>query len=305
MILIITHKEDFTADFVINQLNAASIPYFRLNCEDLAEYPYSVGFSGGFQLSLGNNERFTAVWFRRVKKPNVTLEDAHIADYIASELLALLNNFYHLLDCKWVSHPEYIYKAENKLVNLRKAVELGFIIPETLVTNQRQAIVDFYHQHDGDVIIKPIFNNKILFDSHKQVVFTNKVRPEHIAQLDRYFLTPSIFQRNIPKAYEIRVTVVGQHVFAASVDSQSSATTQQDWRKEKLAFQPYVLPEVVANRCRSLVCALNLNFGAIDLIKATDGQYYFLEINPNGQWAWMEMECGLPISNALIRELTT
>lgn len=103
----------------------------------------------------------------------------------------------------------------------------------------------------------------------------------------------------------MRVTVVGREVFAAAVDSQATAATQQDWRRERLSFWAYELPTIVADQCVALVQALQLRFGAIDLIKSTDGQHYFLEINPNRQWAWVELDCGLPISRALIAELTT
>jgi glutathione synthase/RimK-type ligase-like ATP-grasp enzyme len=101
------------------------------------------------------------------------------------------------------------------------------------------------------------------------------------------------------------VTLVGREVFAAAVDSQVTAATRQDWRRERLPFRAYELPTVVADKCVALMQALQLRFGAIDLIKSTDGQYYFLEINPNGQWAWVELDCGLPISRALIAELAT
>lgn len=305
MLLIITHKEDYTVDFVVNQLNAAAIPYFRLNCEDLLTYRYNVSFPAGKPLALEGIERFTAVWFRRVKKPVLTLAEAHMAEYVAGELLALLQNLYLLLDCKWVSRPAYIYQAENKLYQLKRAEELGFTLPETLVTNEKSALRDFYHRHQGEVILKPLHTSRVVQGEEQQVLYTNKLKPEHVAQLDQYLLTPSIYQRNIPKSYEVRVTVVGREVFAAAVDSQVTAATRQDWRRERLPFRAYELPVAVADKCVALVQALQLRFGAIDLIKSTDGQYYFLEINPNGQWAWVELDCGLPISRALITELTT
>jgi hypothetical protein len=109
MLLIITHKQDYTVDFVVNQLNAAAILYFRLNCEDLLAYRYSVSFPAGKPLALEGIERFTAVWFRHMKKPVLTITEAHVAEYVAGELLALLQNLYLLLDCKWVSQPAYSY----------------------------------------------------------------------------------------------------------------------------------------------------------------------------------------------------
>jgi hypothetical protein len=99
------------------------------------------------------------------------------------------------------------------------------------------------------------------------VLFTNKLKPAHVAQLP-VSVDPSIYQRNIPKAYkayEVRVTVVGQEVFAAAVDSQATVTTQQNWRRVRLPFRAYELPVAVADKCVALVQALQLRFGAIDL----------------------------------------
>lgn len=173
------------------------------------------------------------------------------------------------------------------------------------MTNDKSALRDFYHHHQGEVILKPLSNSRVVQGEEQRVLFTNKLKPEHIAQLDHYLLTPSIYQRNIPKAYEVRVIVVGREVFAAAVDSQATVATRQDWRRERLPFRDYELPADIAAKCVALVESLHLRFGAIDLIKSTDGQYYFLEINPNGQWAWVELDCGLPISRALIAELPT
>jgi hypothetical protein len=117
MLLLITHKEGYIVDFVVNQLNAAAIPYFKLNCEDLLEYRYRVSFSAGKPLALKGTERFTAGWFRRVKKLVLTLAEAHVAKYVAGELLALLQNLYLLLDGKWVSQPMST-KPKTSFINL-------------------------------------------------------------------------------------------------------------------------------------------------------------------------------------------
>jgi glutathione synthase/RimK-type ligase-like ATP-grasp enzyme len=303
MLLIITHKQDYTVDFVVNQLNAAAVPYFRLNCEDLYAAPYQIQFSAEGVPGLGSLAQISAVWFRRVKAPELPVGTTpYVADYVAGELLALLQNLYLLLDCKWISHPTYIYQAENKLYQLKVAGKLGFTLPETLVTNERPVLADFYRTHNGEVIVKPLYNSRPTQPGgQQQVIFTNRLAPAHVEQLD---LTPAIYQRNIVKAYEVRVTVVGTAVFAAAVDSQVNEATRQDWRRARLSFRAYELPPVVARHCVALVEALHLRFGAIDLIKGLDGHYYFLEINPNGQWAWLETDCGLPISQALITELT-
>jgi len=117
-------------------------------------------------------------------------------------------------------------------------------------------------------------------------------------------LTPSIFQEYIEKDYELRITVVGERVFSAKVESQHNEKTKIDWRKEKLKFTEYKLPDAISKKCVLLLKTLDLNFGAIDLIKTKSGEYIFLEINPNGQWAWIEFDTKLEISEAIISFLT-
>ena len=79
--------------------------------------------------------------------------------------------------------------------------------------------------------------------------------------------------------------------------------TKIDWRKKKIPFQPYLLPNEISEKCLALTQKLNLSFGAIDIIRNKNGEYIFLEINPNGQWAWLETEAGLKISDEIINFL--
>ena len=75
--------------------------------------------------------------------------------------------------------------------------------------------------------------------------------------------------------------------------------------EKKLKFQQTEIPKSIELKCIELVKRLELKFGAIDLIKDKNDNFVFLEINPNGQWAWIEMDTGLQISDAIIAELTT
>ncbi|OGX90160.1 hypothetical protein [Hymenobacter coccineus] len=258
----------------------------------------------GQSLALKGIERFTAVWFRRVKKPVLALAEAHVAEYVAGELRPCCKPCTCCWTASGLASQLTSTQVENKLYQLKRAEELGFTVPETLVTNEKSALRDFFHRHQCEVLLKPLYNTRVAQGEEQRILFTNKLKPEHVAQLD-CLLTPSICQRNIPKAYGARVTVVGQEVFAAAVDSQAMAAIRQGWRRDRLPFRAYERPTTIAGKCVALVQTLQLRFGAIDLIKSTDGQCYFLEINPNGQWAWVELDCGLPISRALIAEFTT
>lgn len=307
MILIITYKEDFTADFLINRLNESNIAYYRFNCEDLPQIDYCYQSGKSLSPMIAGNLNFSSVWLRRTKLPVIKgdkLSSAEVAN-ITYEYEALLNNFFLTVSAeKWLSMPHFIRLAENKLFQIKHATALGFKVPETLVTNVKSELLSFASQYE-DVIIKPLKSGRIREIEYDRLIYTNKLRSEHLQNIDQFDLSPCIFQRQIEKLYELRITVVGEEVFTASVASQEDQETVVDWRRKKLKFISYELPKEIKEKCIGLVKSLGLCFGAIDMIKSIDGNYYFLEINPNGQWAWVEIDTGLPISESIIKFLTS
>ena len=300
-ILIITHKEDYTSDFVINKLNQRNIKYKRFNCEDIIDKNYKI--DNNFKLEFDGEANFGSVWFRRTKLPNIENQNPSERAYLLSEYESLLKNLFSTIDAKWLSNPFSIYQAENKLYQLKVAKSLGFKTPNTLVTNSKENLKTFYFNNSKNVIIKPLSQSRINNSIETEYIFTNVLKEKHIEELDKFDLTPCIFQEKIEKSIELRVTVVGENVFTAGVNSQILEATKTDWRKEKLEFYTEEIPNEIKEKCISLVKILNLRFGAIDLIKDKEGNYIFLEINPNGQWAWIENETGLEISDSIINEL--
>lgn len=305
MILIITHKEDFTADFVIDKLNKQEIKYYRFNCEDIDKESFLFEKQNRFAFQLNNLNSFHSVWFRRTKLPALKIQDDSERLYLLGEYDALLSNLYLQLNTKkWLSHPTHVYQAENKIFQIQVAQEIGFEIPDTLITNQHSELKKFIAKHNQNVIVKPLSQGRIKLFNGIKTIYTNRITSEIISNLDSFSLTPSIYQEYIEKEYELRITVVGEKVFAAKVDSQKLDETKTDWRKQKIPFESYSLSESVSKKCIALLRKLNLSFGAIDLIKRSKGDFVFLEINPNGQWAWLDMEAGLNISDEIINYLT-
>ncbi|MFB0495015.1 glutathione synthase/RimK-type ligase-like ATP-grasp enzyme [Mucilaginibacter sp. OAE612] len=306
MILIVTHKEDFTADFLINKLNQQSIPYYRFNCEDISTIDYVFNTASDAHSAIAGITSFNAVWFRRTKLPELhadNLTEPELASLFADYDALLYNLLQNLPAKKWLSDPNAIHTAENKLYQLTLAREIGFMIPETLVTNSKDRLIEFSDSCESDIIIKPLKSGRIKDETSHRLIYTNKLQAAHLANISEFELTPCIFQKRIEKEYELRITVVGDQVFAAKVYSQTDPETLTDWRKKKLKFLTCEIPKELASHCKLLVNKLNLSFGAIDMIKSTDGSYYFLEINPNGQWAWIEIDTGLDISGSIINFL--
>ena len=115
-----------------------------------------------------------------------------------------------------------------------------------------------------------------------------------------------MFQEWIPKAYEIRLTVVGKHHFAVAIHAHSTAT-RIDWRTDydALTYEVIACPSEIAERAHAFLVAAGLTYGAFDFIVTADTEdYVFLECNAAGQWGWLAEECGLSIAEAIADELT-
>jgi hypothetical protein len=123
-------------------------------------------------------------------------------------------------------------------------------------------------------------------------VFTSQLAAEDLAHLDQLALAPMTFQEHLAKAVELRVTLIGQRAFAAAVDSQAVERSRVDWRKAGRelvdAWTPYALPAEVAGRLLQLAARLGLSYGAADVVVTPDGRHVFLEINPAGEWFWLD-----------------
>lgn len=307
MILVITRKDDFTADYIITGLQKKNIKYLRFNTEDLVdESKCSVQFSDGVcSAIIRDYSQFRSVLFRRTKLPDINADNPSVAHFYDVQNRSFIDNLWSVIDSRWISNPFYIYRAENKLLQLRTAQKYDWRIPNTLVTTDNSKIKRFYEESNGQVVIKPLNRNRVHIDTGVYTMYTNELASSHIDNIDNYLPIPTILQEKITKQYELRVTVVGNEVFAAKVDSQSIAESKTDWRKSDLPFTATTLPEEVANKCIAITKELNLEYGAVDLAYDDKGNYVFFEINPVGQFVWIELQTGMSITNSLINLLTS
>lgn len=310
MFLLVTNKRDLTADLIVLELKKRELPTVRLNTEDLGHGLFEIQPSTyKWRLELGDwvctDADVRAAYFRRpdpIKLLDSVREDCRL--YSAMEWQSALEGLYFALDEKWLNSPRHISSAENKIRQLALATRLGFRVPATLVSNSHQAVKDFCAGRS--VIGKPLRQALLQLDGAESVVFTTRIHVDDSTDQRSVAATPIIVQEEVPKRFDIRVTVVGDRVFAATIDSQSFAETQVDWRRSSrtdLEHQTHSLPDSVEAMCVGLTRALELRFGAIDLVLDTSGEYWFLEINPNGQWGWIEIRTGQPIAAAIVDEL--
>ena len=200
--------------------------------------------------------------------------------------------------------------GELKPYQLQTAVEVGFSVPRTLITNDPTEVLDFFDRCSGQMIYKPFGEYLSLAEvkrfpsgSTRETIFTNVViREDLLRQLDQIKGAPCIFQEYVPKKFELRITIVGSRIFPAQIDSQASERSKHDWRRydfEKTPYSEFQIPAVLEDKLRMLMQRLGLVFGCVDLIMRPDGEFVFLEINPGGQWLWIEELTGMPIRDSL------
>ncbi|MBW4614194.1 MAG: MvdD family ATP-grasp ribosomal peptide maturase [Desmonostoc vinosum HA7617-LM4] len=200
--------------------------------------------------------------------------------------------------------------AENKQLQLQVAREIGLDTPLTLTTNNPVAVKQFAQECEHGIVTK-MLSSFAIYDKQgqEQVVFTNPVTPEDLNNLDGLRYCPMTFQEKVPKALELRTTIVGKRIFTAAVDSQALQKAHHDWRRQGIAlldaWKPYQLPQDVEEKLLKLMAHFGLNYGAIDIIVTPDDRYIFLEVNPVGEFFWLERCPGLPIAGAIAELLLT
>jgi glutathione synthase/RimK-type ligase-like ATP-grasp enzyme len=301
MILIVTNQRDYTADFLILELRRRGIDFIRFNTEDfpqrvrIAWGPQNAGTCGHFIFPKRRVDfrEIQSIWYRRpvAPVPSPILNESSASEFVISESQAALEGVWRSLDSFWVSNPDNLRRAELKLYQITLAAKLGFSVPPTVVTNNPEEARAFYRAHAGNVVYKTLRQGRLRSVDGLTLIYTNPVGSQEAERLDDVAYAPTLLQGYVEKRVEIRVTVIGQQVFPVAIHSQEHPEARHDWRRVdawQLRNELCALPDEVEERCRKLVEIMGLAFGAIDLIETPEGRHVFLEINPNGQWAWIQ-----------------
>jgi glutathione synthase/RimK-type ligase-like ATP-grasp enzyme len=302
-VAIVTEAFDPHADEMVIRLQRAGQEVVRIHPEDfpiMASLGISLTTEETWQGQLLlpaerkiNLKDIQSVWWRRpsdfVLPTDLSKDDAV---FVKDELTYGLRGLWHSLDCYWVSYPDNIRGAGYKVEQLQRARKIGFEVPRSLVTMNPDEVRDFYDRCNGNIIYKAIWQAMLTKADGQagQVIYTTPVKPEHLATLDTVKLAPCLFQEYVPKALELRVTVVGNDVFAAEIHSQENEATAVDWRNYSVnvPYRKATLPQEIEQKCLEFVDSYNLNYSALDFILTPDGRYVFLENNPNGQFGFIE-----------------
>ncbi|SEH03668.1 hypothetical protein SAMN05444920_14134 [Nonomuraea solani] len=313
MILILSERDDAAVEMVVPKLRERGAEFLWW---DPGEYPAEsritsrlTGDSWRHTLRTSGRDYetslFSAVWNRRPSPPRApdSVTDGNHRAYVEKISRILLNGWEDTFDSRWFpGRTMDVIRLQNKLLNLAAAARLGFTTPDTLITNDFEKLIPFWEEAGGELIAKEVEFVEFEVGGEGHTFYTTPVTRRHLTDRHRLSISPAILQPYVAKSIELRITVVGERVFAAEIHSQGSRATRYDYRHYERSFSTYGvhrLPEDVERRCLALTASLGLPYGCIDMILTPDGRYVYLEINPTGQWGWIEAATGLPISAAI------
>jgi hypothetical protein len=319
-VLIITNDHDEHASAVIDELNNRDVPVFRFHPQDV---PHACSVSleihdGRIEGEIQNAyhrvsfKDICAAWYRRSRNvydgpPSMTSE--RLDQYVKAQSNATLTSLYDSLQTLWVGHPYKLRRAEVKALQLQEASKAGLTTPNTLISNDPSRAAAFVSTlGDAECAIKPLIAIGVTDEQGYRLPLTTTLPADH--PLDSVALAPNMFQPYIDKAFELRCVVIGERIFCAKIDSQAHEITRKDWRKGELhdpdpEQEAFSLPDHVQASIRRMMGSFGINFASIDMIVTPSGEFVFLELNPNGQWLWLELDLGLPLVASMADLLMT
>ncbi|WP_327338489.1 ATP-grasp ribosomal peptide maturase [Streptomyces sp. NBC_01324] len=306
-VLVITALGDVTADLVLSELYGRGVPAVRLDpAVDFPEHArmsVRVGeapFTGDLSTASRNVglSAVRSVYWRRPTpygdpRQSESLQRRFALEQSRAGYTGMLTA---LPEVPHVNHPMRNRAADHKLVQLGTAERLGFSVPETLITNVPRDARAFAAEH-GTVIYKPVHGVHLTGeDGRNRTIW---VRPVHADELDDSIaLCPHLFQVCVPKTADIRLAAVGDTLFATRIDT---AGDHLDWRQDQrlITCSPVPVPCRVREAVGRFLRAFGLTFGAFDFALDESGRWWFLECNPNGQWAFVDEPTIRAIASAL------
>jgi MvdD pre-ATP grasp domain len=306
MLLILTSDKDFTADFLIVELIERDFPYFRLNAEDLAAADYKFSLSGdGVQRIISTGAKtldlddVDAVWYRRGVHPGPVdgLSRSERA-FVTGELRHLALGLVLNPGIAWVNPIDRVSVAEHKLFQLQVALRIGLKVPRTLVSRDAGELRQFAAENPSHTICKPIFHGLFVDDTNAYSVYTRRVTPDSFDP-EAVKACPVLLQEEVTRAADVRATFIGPRCFVADIKGDASLV---DWRDPErcVSYSVSSLGDEVERMCRRMLDELGLLYGAFDFVRTPEGDLVFLEVNPTGEWAWLEERLGFPMREAFI-----
>jgi len=310
MILCITHSRDFyNIDIFFEYLKEKNIPHFRLNSDRLNHLQKISINENFFELTdeFGNtinSDEIKAVWHRKAWGISVPEElDEDYEKIFLNEYASLRYNLFTLLeDVPWINPLENEKKIDgNKMLQLKIAKKNNLIIPKTIFSNDADKITAFFNENCNGKMIAKLHGVISKSMGGENFLSTNSIDENSLEGISDIEYSPMIFQPYIEKEYELRIVYLDGEFFTGKINNHENT----DWRiaQGNYFWSAYDLPENIKENLTSMMKEMGLYIGAIDMIKGRDGNYYFLEVNPQGEWGMLQKELNFPIAERIADNL--
>jgi ATP-grasp ribosomal peptide maturase len=312
VVLVIAQGEDATADLVVAVLRARGAEVARMDTGDfprrlsLAVAPDRIDAPGYL---CTEHDLIDLAAVRSVYRRNAARFSFPDGMSGPEERFATLESVYGLggvlaaQPWRWIDHPSAVADASYKPRQLQAAVQRGLTVPRSLVTNIGARAREFAVEVDGAIVYKSLATGVVVEEDELRLVYTSRLTADDLDDV-AVGLSCHLFQEWVPKAFDVRLTVVGEHCFAVAIRTEQPEAVI-DWRRryDALRYEVIDTPTEVRAGVLSYLHAFGLTFGAFDFSVTPDGVWWFLECNPAGQWGWIAEETGLPIADAFADEL--
>jgi glutathione synthase/RimK-type ligase-like ATP-grasp enzyme len=310
-VLILTKKMDIESDLVGIQLLKDGIEYVKITEEDIP-------LKFGVEFSVGKNNKFVFKLGRRVFDcKNIKLVLFRYFDlkfleyysgvqqlYFQQQWYQLFNYLQTVLKCTWINHPLKTFEAENRLNQLLIAKNLGFNIPETSITNIAESAQDFLENNSNQTVVKVLHHHEITSKQVSHRFLTSDVDESMVSKFDQLKFAPIIFQEKIPKREELRITIIGNKIFPVKLTTSKDKKEYSDLHKiheADLEFLQVEIDKKLKRMCLKMNNLLGLEVSSLDFIVDINGEIYFLEVNPIGDWNWLEKHLKLSITETVTK----
>ncbi|WP_330328347.1 hypothetical protein OHS33_00445 [Streptomyces sp. NBC_00536] len=252
--------------------------------------PATVLTSEGTAVAL---EDVSVLWWRRMRANQQTSAPAasdHERRLVNNDCRGALSGMLAAAFAgRWVSSPEATDRAADKLYQLAVARAEGFRVPRTLVSQSRLEVIEFV-RHTGRVIVKPVLG------ASGPLMFTQYLDDPSSIPEESFRVCPAVYQEYIPGRRHIRLNCFGEDMCAALIETDSL-----DWRPDlNVPISKWEVPEPLARRVTAVLRRLGLRMGIIDIKLTPDGEPVWLEVNPQGQFLFLEPLLGEPLADRFL-----
>jgi len=314
-VLILTHENDPHAKSISKYFNNKRIKYFTVITENFLKN-YKINFSSDkLRYTISNNNKKINldsswnIWNRRIMVPDKNKGmPKNLQDLVIDECEKTWDGLLMAHKGKVVNLPQNHFYANNKLDQIKFALQNrnNIKVPDTIVTTNPKDLEYFYNKHKGNICFKLQKGAAINTNKGIKVVYTNKVTKENMKNANLVSNVPSLFQEYIEKEFEVRIVSTDRTSTGIAIHSQDSEISKIDYRRydfKNVKYEKIEIPNTVKEFCSKMLKHYGLHFGVFDFIKPKDREYVFLELNPNGQWLWLEEQSGYNLTKEVAENL--